>query len=781
MTDQPREYISPISVVPSRPTPTKSLALDKEKNVSDFANQQNNFTGLGGSAFESVGSGKSGDDVNSRLEYDMKQPLYNLLDEPRPTFSPGPMLSSEFMRRGGDSREYCYSSDKSAAPTGRTFMQTPGHQRKSYVDDAGENTSTLRTTTSSGSATYGQSAFSFESPLSAAREENQYQREIRSQQDSQEVHKQDHQRNHIQQGQQQSQPQLEVSDQQDFFRLVDRIMVGLGDGDTWGQMGTSSYSPYSSSNIPSGAGVGVEGIMFDCDPSGVHGNANSASVEVPPPIGLHRGRSVPTKQPRSYFGGVHKGDEFPQALMQSSFSSDGFEPFRLASEQPDLGYLSSDYAPSSAQETSRYFGEVFIDDAGVGIRTEILGAKGQGRNDCTDVENIQYESSQSNEDNVGRNPFVGLDMNRNDWSSTHSDVHQQSQPKEPQNRVDVGQTSSTEMSVSTSFGRPPRSVSPTSFQQDRFNGDSGNNNAWKNVHRRGGLQSNYSNGQQSNLGSADVRYSNRNTSATAGSQIKPKWASSEPQTVNLNMRKHQHSDFHDAAFGSRDSAEKEAIRRDRDRAYKGSVSTMGQGGNDVTTSSTVRTSGGGGSVHSSGGGKYTIVSESPQAKAACKEFIKNVRLKERESLESARQYAETALQWIAESSRWKVYAEMADLAKRSDQFEKARELYKTVCYLQPMNSQSWLEWSKLEEECGEIRSSLKVLRKGLLTCTFNEALLTKAIKQQERLNNVDDARKMLSVLKHEAIDRVWKSMLEGALLEARAGRILLTFLFNSFS
>jgi la-related protein 1 len=90
--------------------------------------------------------------------------------------------------------------------------------------------------------------------------------------------------------------------------------------------------------------------------------------------------------------------------------------------------------------------------------------------------------------------------------------------------------------------------------------------------------------------------------------------------------------------------------------------------------------------------------------------------------------------------------------------------------LQPASYQSWLEWSKLEEECGDIEESIYVLEKGLETCSFSEALLTKAIKQQERLNRVKEAREMLSILKREPTEKNWKSMLEGALFEARTGR-----------
>ena len=75
----------------------------------------------------------------------------------------------------------------------------------------------------------------------------------------------------------------------------------------------------------------------------------------------------------------------------------------------------------------------------------------------------------------------------------------------------------------------------------------------------------------------------------------------------------------------------------------------------------------------------------------------------------------------------------------------------------------------MEEDCGLLEKSLQILTQGLQK-NFNEALLTRAIKQQEKLHNISAARNMLSVLKHKSIERVWRAVFEGALLEARVGQ-----------
>lgn len=55
-------------------------------------------------------------------------------------------------------------------------------------------------------------------------------------------------------------------------------------------------------------------------------------------------------------------------------------------------------------------------------------------------------------------------------------------------------------------------------------------------------------------------------------------------------------------------------------------------------------------------------------------------------------------------------------------------------------------------------------------CTTNENLLIRAVKFYERRGDLDQARHLLSRTKHLSINKSWKTVLEGALLEARVGR-----------
>ena len=163
--------------------------------------------------------------------------------------------------------------------------------------------------------------------------------------------------------------------------------------------------------------------------------------------------------------------------------------------------------------------------------------------------------------------------------------------------------------------------------------------------------------------------------------------------------------------------------------------------------------------------------ETPATRLAFKNFYKAFRAEEKESFQKAEEFALKALEdgSLPESVHYKVYLELADLAKRSNRYVEARRLYQKVCQLQPYASQGWLEYSKLEEECGFMNRVTFILHAGLEYCIYSEGLLSRAVKHQERMGDLSNARQTLARLKHVGIERVWRTVLEGALLEARAG------------
>jgi len=165
--------------------------------------------------------------------------------------------------------------------------------------------------------------------------------------------------------------------------------------------------------------------------------------------------------------------------------------------------------------------------------------------------------------------------------------------------------------------------------------------------------------------------------------------------------------------------------------------------------------------------------ESPSVRVAFKEFYRFFRAEEKTSCQRAEDFALHALKTdsLPTSIHWRVYLELADLAKRSNQFDKARTLYEKACELQPFAFQGWLDYSKLEEECGRLHRVMAILRTGLQHCRYHETLMTRAVKVQEKMGNLSMVRSLLSRLRHVGIHKVWKTVLEGALIESRAGNV----------
>lgn len=118
---------------------------------------------------------------------------------------------------------------------------------------------------------------------------------------------------------------------------------------------------------------------------------------------------------------------------------------------------------------------------------------------------------------------------------------------------------------------------------------------------------------------------------------------------------------------------------------------------------------------------------------------------------------------------WRVVLDLADYAKRESRFKEAKILFKLVSYLQPFAYQGWLEYAKMEEECGNQEKSRKILIEGLKFSNLNENLFVKAIKVEEKLGNIEAVRSLIMNLASVPIEKSWKMLLEGALFEGRIG------------
>lgn len=59
-----------------------------------------------------------------------------------------------------------------------------------------------------------------------------------------------------------------------------------------------------------------------------------------------------------------------------------------------------------------------------------------------------------------------------------------------------------------------------------------------------------------------------------------------------------------------------------------------------------------------------------------------------------------ASQDIPQKIHWRILIDLADFAKRDSRFNEARHFFKIVVSTQPYAYQGWLEYAKMEEECG---------------------------------------------------------------------------------
>jgi len=166
------------------------------------------------------------------------------------------------------------------------------------------------------------------------------------------------------------------------------------------------------------------------------------------------------------------------------------------------------------------------------------------------------------------------------------------------------------------------------------------------------------------------------------------------------------------------------------------------------------------------------LADSPTSNMKFKQFYRGFKQFEKEGYKEASSFAIENLETLPEKVHWRVYLELADLAKRENRIDEARNYYEQVNRLQPTAAQGWLEYAKMEEECGNLKECKNILSTGLSYCTVNESLMVKCLKHYERMNLLDEARALLGALKDVPVERTWRTIMEGGLLEARQGNTI---------
>ena len=153
-----------------------------------------------------------------------------------------------------------------------------------------------------------------------------------------------------------------------------------------------------------------------------------------------------------------------------------------------------------------------------------------------------------------------------------------------------------------------------------------------------------------------------------------------------------------------------------------------------------------------------------------KEIFKRMRALERQGLHAVQQFCSQSMHLLP-GLEIKMMGEVADFAKRIGCVEEARDMFRQMRGVQPGSQHAWLESAKMEEELGCVEECEELLLQGLVHCPQSDSILLKAVKLQEKLGNMRMARSLLSRMKLIPVERAWRVILEGALLETRAGNM----------
>lgn len=128
-----------------------------------------------------------------------------------------------------------------------------------------------------------------------------------------------------------------------------------------------------------------------------------------------------------------------------------------------------------------------------------------------------------------------------------------------------------------------------------------------------------------------------------------------------------------------------------------------------------------------------------------------------------------AMNTLHPSVSYKLWIELADSCKRCSRQEEASACYFRALYECPTAVHIWLEWSKMEEEAGNIKLALRLLQTAIQCCGFNDGVVLRILRTFEKLGRIKAARAVLGACKDLDVmsDSIAKIMSEGAQLEAR--------------
>lgn len=113
--------------------------------------------------------------------------------------------------------------------------------------------------------------------------------------------------------------------------------------------------------------------------------------------------------------------------------------------------------------------------------------------------------------------------------------------------------------------------------------------------------------------------------------------------------------------------------------------------------------------------------------------------------------------------------EEAVAAKRECHFREARLIFIKLVVLYPSDPLIWLEFARLEMECGEYGNAHNILAASRIQIPHNEAILQKSLKVEERLFNLPATLRLVAELHKLDTQKSVKMMMDGVLVLARMG------------
>ena len=97
--------------------------------------------------------------------------------------------------------------------------------------------------------------------------------------------------------------------------------------------------------------------------------------------------------------------------------------------------------------------------------------------------------------------------------------------------------------------------------------------------------------------------------------------------------------------------------------------------------------------------------ETPNSKYKYKQISREMKDNEKSGFSTVIKETFSRIMNIPRKVHWRIVLDLADYAKRESRFKEAKILFKLVAYLQPYAYQGWLEYAKMEEECGNQEKS----------------------------------------------------------------------------